>query len=90
MSGTRGPRWQTGSELPRSIETRNKFPDCVAHGERDPCVWKVRRGQTDCDDLDATILRLIGIDHTRLTFRHNVVDRRLTDPHGHVINTIPT
>ena len=41
-----------------------------------------------CYDLHATILHLLGIDHTRLTFRHNGIDRRLTDVHGHVIREI--
>ena len=36
----------------------------------------------------ATILHLLGIDHERLTVRHNVVNRRLTDVHGHVIKEI--
>jgi hypothetical protein len=31
---------------------------------------------------------LLGIDHTRLTFRHNGSDRRLTDVHGHVMDDI--
>ncbi len=39
-------------------------------------------------DLHATVLHLLGIDHTRLTFRHNGIDRRLTDVHGHVIREI--
>ena len=43
---------------------------------------------TYCYDLHATILHLLGIDHTKLTFRHNGIDRRLTDVHGHVINEI--
>ena len=47
-----------------------------------------RRGQTYCYDLHATILHLMGIDHTRLTFRHNGIDRRLTDVHGHVVEPI--
>ena len=33
-------------------------------------------------DLHATVLHLLGIDHERLTFRHNGIDRRLTDVHG--------
>lgn len=37
-------------------------------------------------DIDATVLRLLGLEHTKLTFRHNGIDRRLTDVHGHVIN----
>ena len=45
-------------------------------------------GQTYCYDLHATILHLLGIDHTRLTFRHNGIDRRLTDVHGHVIQEV--
>ena len=36
-------------------------------------------------DLHATVLHLLGIDHTRLTFRHNGSNRRLTDVHGQVI-----
>jgi len=39
-------------------------------------------------DFNATILHLLGIDHERLTFRHNGVERRLTDVHGHVIRGI--
>src|SRR5205085_12185363 len=56
-----------------------------AHGESDPWAWKAAAGQTYCYDLHATILHLMGIDHTRLTFRHNGIDRRITDVHGHVI-----
>jgi hypothetical protein len=33
-------------------------------------------------------MRLLGIEHTKLTWRHNGIDRRLTDVHGHVINGI--
>ena len=60
----------------------------VAHGESDPWSWKAATGQTYCYDLHATILHLMGIDHTRLTFRHNGIDRRITDVHGHVIEAI--
>jgi hypothetical protein len=34
------------------------------------------------------VLRLLGIEHTKLTVRHNGIDRRLTDVHGHVIPEI--
>jgi Protein of unknown function (DUF1501) len=57
----------------------------TAHGESDPWGWKAASDQTYCYDLHATILHLLGIDHTRLTFRHNGIDRRITDVHGHVI-----
>ncbi len=59
-----------------------------AHGESDPWAWKAATGQTYCYDLHATILHLLGIDHTKLTFRHNGIDRRLTDVHGHVVHEI--
>lgn len=39
-------------------------------------------------DLHATILHLLGLDHTRLTYYHNGIQRRLTDVHGHVIEGI--
>ena len=61
----------------------------VAHGESDDWAWKAAEDQTYCYDLHATILHLLGIDHTHLTFRHNGIDRRLTDVHGHVIERDP-
>jgi hypothetical protein len=39
-------------------------------------------------DLHATLLHLLGIDHTRLTVRYNGIDRWLTDVHGEVITDI--
>jgi len=36
-------------------------------------------------DLHATILHLMGMDHTKLTYRHNGRDERLTDVYGSVI-----
>ncbi len=41
-------------------------------------------------DLHATILHLLGLDHERLTFYHNGIERRLTDVHGHVLDAILT
>ena len=43
---------------------------------------------TYCYDVHATVLHLLGIDHEKLTFRHNGIDRRLTDVHGQVIREI--
>ena len=39
-------------------------------------------------DFHATILHLLGLDHTQLSFYHNGIQRRLTDVHGHVIKDI--
>ena len=38
--------------------------------------------------MHATSLHLLGIDHEKLTVRHNGIDRRLTDVHGQVIREI--
>ncbi|MCS1409273.1 MAG: hypothetical protein M2R45_02453 [Verrucomicrobia subdivision 3 bacterium] len=47
-----------------------------------------RNNPTQVYDIHATILYLMGIDHERLTYRHNGIDRRLTDVHGHVIRDL--
>jgi hypothetical protein len=57
----------------------------VTYGESDEWSYKAAKNPTYCYDLHATILHLLGIDHEKLTFRHNGIDRRLTDVHGRVI-----
>jgi hypothetical protein len=41
-------------------------------------------------DLHATMLHLLGMDHTKLTFRHSSLDMRLTGVKGEVIKDILT
>ncbi len=62
----------------------------VTYGESDPWGYKPldRGNPTQVYDIHATILHLLGIDHQKLTLRHNGIDRRLTDVHGHVIREI--
>jgi hypothetical protein len=60
----------------------------TSYGVSDEFGFQAVEGRTDCYDLNATILHLLGIDHKRLTFRHNGIDRRLTDVHGNVIRAI--
>lgn len=60
----------------------------AAHGRSDDLGFKAAEGITYCYDLHATILHLMGVDHTKLTFRTSGVDRRLTDVHGHVISEV--
>ena len=60
----------------------------TAYGKSDDWGYKTAEGATYCYDLHATILHLLGIDHRRLTFRHDGIDRRLTDVHGHVVREI--
>ncbi|MGY8673580.1 MAG: DUF1501 domain-containing protein, partial [Verrucomicrobiia bacterium] len=47
-----------------------------------------RSTPTQVYDIHATILHLLGVDHEQLTVRHNSIDRRLTDVHGHVIKKL--
>jgi hypothetical protein len=60
----------------------------VAHGSSDDWAWRAAEDKVWGWDIHATILHLLGIDHTKLTFRHNGNERRLTDVHGHVIEPI--
>ena len=57
----------------------------VSHGATDELGFKAVENVLSIHDLNATILHLLGLDHERLTFTHNGVDRRLTDVHGHMI-----
>ncbi len=58
------------------------------HGASDEWSYRALEKPIYCYDLHATVLHLLGIDHTRLTYRHNGIDRRLTDVHGHVIEDV--
>ncbi len=62
----------------------------MSYGASDEWGYKPldRQHITQVYDVHATILHLLGIDHERLTVRHNGIDRRLTDVHGHVISEI--
>lgn len=60
----------------------------VSHGATDELGFKAVENVLSIHDLNATILHLLGFDHERLTFRHNGIDRRLTDVHGHVIDAV--
>lgn len=60
----------------------------VSYGESDEWSYKAVQNPTYGYDLHATILHLLGIDHEKLIFRHNGIDRRLTDVHGAVIGEI--
>ena len=60
----------------------------TSYGESDVWSYKAATNPTYCYDLHATVLHLLGIDHEKLTFRSNGIDRRLTDVHGHVIQDL--
>lgn len=62
----------------------------VSYGQTDELGFKAVEDVSSIHDLNATILHLLGLEHTRLTFHHNGIDRRLTDVHGHVLRDILT
>ena len=60
----------------------------IVHGETDDIGRSIVRDEVNVHDLHATILHLMGIDHTQLTYRHAGRDFRLTDVHGNVVQQI--
>lgn len=59
-----------------------------AYGATDEIGWKSVEKRVTWPDFHATVLHLLGIDHTRLTFYHNGIERRLTNVHGQVIEGV--
>lgn len=55
------------------------------HGKTDDFGFNVVEDAVHVHDLNATLLHLLGFDHTRLTYRFQGRDYRLTDVHGHVV-----
>ncbi len=60
----------------------------ASNGQTDELGFKAVEDVSSIHDLNATILHLLGLEHTQLTYRHNGIDRRLTDVHGHVLRPL--
>ncbi len=60
----------------------------LAYGATDEYGWDAIENRVHVHDLHATILHLLGLDHTRLTYRFAGRDYRLTDVSGHVVSDI--
>jgi len=60
----------------------------VTYGATDEFGYHAVENKVEIYDLHATLLHLLGIDHTRLTYRWGGRDMRLTDVHGHVLHDI--
>lgn len=60
----------------------------ITYGESDEYGVQVARDKVHFHDFHATILHLLGMDHTKLTYRHAGRDFRLTDVHGEVVRKI--
>lgn len=60
----------------------------IAYGSTDDIGWKSVEKPVAWHDYHATVLHLLGVDHERLTYYHNGIQRRLTNVHGQVIREI--
>ncbi|MFN9986067.1 MAG: DUF1501 domain-containing protein, partial [Pirellula sp.] len=82
---------------------RDHYPDCnsmilagggirggISYGETDELGFSIVKDKVHVHDLQATILHQLGFDHTRLTYRFQGRDYRLTDVHGEVVKGITT
>jgi uncharacterized protein (DUF1501 family) len=82
---------------------RDHYPDCncmflagggirggMSYGETDELGFSIAKDKVHVHDLQATILHQLGFDHTRLTYRFQGRDYRLTDVHGEVVKSIIT
>jgi uncharacterized protein (DUF1501 family) len=57
----------------------------TSYGETDDFSYNIAENSVEVHDLNATIMQLMGIQHTRLTFQYQGRHHRLTDVHGHVV-----
>ncbi|MFM1943305.1 MAG: hypothetical protein RI897_2287 [Verrucomicrobiota bacterium] len=60
----------------------------TVHGATDEFGWNITENPVHVHDMQATLLHLMGIDHTRLTYRYQGRQHRLTDVHGKVVTGI--
>ncbi len=61
------------------------FKGGVSYGATDEWSYKAVEKPVYCYDVHATMLHLLGIDHHKLSYRNNGIDRRLTDVHGELL-----
>jgi len=60
----------------------------ITYGQTDEFGYKAIENRVTWPDFHATVLHLLGIDHERLTFYHNGIQRRLTNVHGEVVRGV--
>ena len=58
------------------------------YGQSDDIGYSIASGKVTIPDFHATILHLLGLDHEKLTFYHNGIDRRLTNVEGEIVRGI--
>jgi hypothetical protein len=59
-----------------------------SYGSTDEFAYKAAEDEVSIYDLHATMLHLLGLDHEKLTYYHNGIQRRLTDVHGEVVRGV--
>ena len=60
----------------------------TSYGESDEFGFKASVNPVSVYDFNATLLKIMGLDHERLTYYHNGLERRLTNVHGSVIQDV--
>jgi hypothetical protein len=60
----------------------------VVYGKTDDFSYNIAEDGMHVHDFQATLLHLLGVDHERLTFKHQGRRYRLTDVHGHIVPDI--
>jgi hypothetical protein len=93
--------FREGRTAKSNVLGRDHYPDCFTvwmagagvkaghvHGATDELGFRIASDPVHVHDLQATILHLLGFDHTKLTHRFQGRDFRLTDVHGNVVKEI--
>jgi hypothetical protein len=60
----------------------------VSHGATDDYCYNITENPVHVHDMNATLLHCLGIEHTKLTYRYQGRDFRLTDVHGEVVKAL--
>ena len=60
----------------------------IVHGETDDFCYNITKDPVHIHDFNATVLRCLGVDHTKLTYRFQGRDFRLTDVHGDPVQAL--
>jgi len=60
----------------------------ISYGETDDYSYNITENPVRVHDLNATLLHCLGVQHTKLTYRYQGRDFRLTDVHGTVVKEL--
>ena len=81
-------RIDTAWHICKALNAGGGIKGGLTYGATDDFGYHAVENRVHVRDLHATMLHLMGIDHTRLTYRFSGRDMRLTDVHGHVIRDV--